>query len=115
MPLEKLASIDDIPVGTAIAVEIQGEPVALVRTADDVVKAIHNICSHQYYELAPEGWVGPSSIECGLHGSEFDLDTGAPTCLPALDPIPVYRCVVDNGDVLVDLDDQLNEARPARH
>ena len=115
MALQKLARVQDIPVRSAIVVEVGGEPVALVRTADDVVRAIHNICSHQYYELAPEGWVGPASIECALHGSEFDLDTGVPNSLPALAPIPVYRCEVVDGDVLVDVEDQRNDASPARH
>lgn len=115
MARRRVARLDDIAVGAAIAVEVDGEPVALVRVAPGVVKACHNICSHQYYELAPEGWVGPNSIECALHGSEFDLDTGEPASLPALDPIPIYACDVVDGEVYVDLAAQRNDAKPADH
>jgi len=115
MSLEKVAMIDDIPVGTAIAVEVGGTPIALVRVAPDIVKAIHNICSHQYYELAPEGCVENSSIECALHGSVFDLDTGNPKTLPAIDPLPVYTCEIADRAILVDVTRQLNTAKPPRH
>lgn len=108
--LERVVSLADIPLEAAIPVEVAGHPIALVRVGPTSVKAIYNVCSHQYYELAPEGWVGDNSIECALHGSTFDLDTGAPQTLPALDPIPVYRCLVRDGDVLVDISDQLNAA-----
>jgi 3-phenylpropionate/trans-cinnamate dioxygenase ferredoxin component len=55
MALQKVADIAKIPDGCARAVDAGGQPVAVVHVADGVVKAIHNICSHQYYELAPEG------------------------------------------------------------
>lgn len=115
MTFEKVAHIDDINVGSAVRVEVGGEPVALVRIATHAVKAVHNICSHQHYDLAPEGWVGENSIECALHGSTFDLDTGAPESLPAVAPIPVYACTVQDGTILVDVDRQLNDARVPRH
>jgi 3-phenylpropionate/trans-cinnamate dioxygenase ferredoxin component len=115
MPFEKVATIDDLDVGSAIAVEVGGIPIALVRVASEVVKAIHNICSHQYYELAPEGCVEDSSIECALHGSVFDLDTGDPRTLPAIDPLPVYACEISDRDILVDVDRQRNTAQPPRH
>ena len=115
MTLEKVATVDEIAVGSAIAVESGGEPIALVRTAPDAVKAIHNVCSHQYYELAPEGHVEDNSIECALHGSIFDLDTGSPATLPALAPIPVYHCEIVDGDVLVDILRQYNDANPPQH
>ena len=115
MTFEKVANTDDIAVGSAIRVEVGGEPIAVVRTGVDTVKAVHNICSHQHYELAPEGWIGENSIECALHGSTFDLDTGAAESLPAVGPIPVYACRVEDGAVWVDADQQLNDAPTPRH
>lgn len=115
MSLEKVATIDEVPVGTTIAVEVAGIPIAVVRVADDVVKAIHNICSHQYYELAPEGCVEDGSIECALHGSVFDLDTGDARTLPAIDPLPVYTCEIADRAILVDVTRPLNTAKPPRH
>ncbi len=115
MPPEVIATLNDVPVGSAIAVEVDGVPIALVRGAPDAVTAIYHVCSHQYFALAPEGWVDDNSIECTLHGSVFNLDTGAPTTLPALDPIPVYACELADGDILVDVSQQRNAAQPPRH
>lgn len=115
MTQKKAAELNDIAVGAAIKVTVAGQPVALVRLAADIVKAVHNICSHQHYELAPEGWVEDNSIECALHGSTFDLDSGAALCLPAVHPIPVYDCEVKDGSIWVDVDHQLNDARAPSH
>lgn len=115
MPLEPTAELEDIAVGASRAVELSGVPVALVRTDESTVKAVYNVCSHQYYELAPEGWVGANSIECALHGSVFDLDTGVPETLPALAPIPVYRCEIVDGRIHVDVSTQRNDAEPPEH
>ena len=115
MTFHKVASVTEIPTGCARAVVVGGEPVAVVHLASGEVKAIHNICSHLYYELAPEGPIADNTIECALHGSIFDLDTGAAMTLPAIDPIPVYPCEVVDGDVLVDVERQRNDARPPRH
>lgn len=113
MSYQQVANLGDIAVGTAKRVDL-AEPICLVRTGPDTVKAIHDVCSHQEYSLA-EGWVGTNDIECALHGSTFDLDTGDPSSLPAVDPVPVYACKVTGDDVLVDLDAQLNDAAPPRH
>ena len=115
MAYTEVARLADVPVGSAVKVEVGGEPVAVVRLADDVVRAVHNVCSHQQYDLAPEGIVAGNDIECALHGSMFNLDTGEPDALPAVKPIPVYACRIDGDSVLVDLDQQLNDAPVPRH
>ncbi len=110
----KVADLDELAVGAARQVEVGGEPVCLVRTDETTVKAVHDTCSHQQYSLS-EGWVEPDSIECSLHGSTFDLDSGAPRGLPAVVPIPVYACAVRDGAVWVDPARQLNDAPVPRH
>jgi 3-phenylpropionate/trans-cinnamate dioxygenase ferredoxin subunit len=113
MAFEKVASLDEVSVGATKRVQMD-EPVCLVRIDEDAVKAVHDVCSHQEYSLC-EGWVGTNDIECALHGSTFDLDSGEPESLPAVDPIPVYACKVEDGMIWVDLDDQRNDAVPPRH
>ncbi len=44
------------------------------------------------------------TIECYLHGSMFDLRTGAALNLPAVLPVPVYPCVIVGDQILVDID-----------
>jgi nitrite reductase/ring-hydroxylating ferredoxin subunit len=90
---------DSVPLGA----KVDGEPVAVVR-ADGRVYAIRDVCSHAEVALS-EGEVYDTTVECWLHGSCFDLETGEPTGLPATEPVPVYPVRVQgNGpdaDVLV--------------
>lgn len=113
MSFERVAELAQVPVGTAHQVQADGEPIALVHT-EGGVKAVHDVCSHQQYSLS-EGWVEGNTIECNLHGSAFDLDTGAPLSLPAVKPVPVYACEVRDGAVWVDPARQLNDAPVPRH
>jgi 3-phenylpropionate/trans-cinnamate dioxygenase ferredoxin subunit len=114
MAFERALGLDELTPGTARAVEVGGEPICLVRLDEQTVKAVHDTCSHQQYSLAG-GWVDDNTIECNLHGSSFDLDTGQPQSLPAVKPIPVYACEVRAGGIWVDQADQRNDAPVPRH
>ncbi|ASY35551.1 MULTISPECIES: non-heme iron oxygenase ferredoxin subunit [unclassified Streptomyces] len=93
-----LAELDE---DTPKRVELDGTPVAVVRTGGEVF-AINDICSHANVSLS-EGEVEDCQIECWLHGSAFDLRTGKPSGLPATRPVPVYPVQIDGDDVLVSL------------
>ncbi len=99
----RACAMDEVSVGGVHPVEVDGVEIALVRTLDEVF-AIRDECSHAAVALS-EGDVDPEGceIECWLHGSRFDLRTGKPTGLPATEPVPVYPCRVDSGDILVDV------------
>ena len=102
---------DDVAAGTALRVELAGESgpieVAIVRDDEGDLHAISDICSHGQVSLS-EGEVDGRTIECWLHGSTFDLRTGAPLSLPATRPVPVYPLTLDGDRVLVDVDTTLN-------
>lgn len=87
-----VATLADIPEGTAKRVEVDGVEVALVHTEGQIF-AIDDICSHAEVSLS-EGEVEGCFIECWLHGSRFDVRTGEPTGPPAVDPVPVYQARV---------------------
>jgi 3-phenylpropionate/trans-cinnamate dioxygenase ferredoxin subunit len=111
--LTRVCTVSDVPEDTGVlGVEVDGEPVAVVRDADGALHAVSNVCSHQYVLLS-EGEVEDCAIECWLHGSRFDLRTGEPTGLPATAPIDVYDLRVDGDDVLVDVTTRLNTTDPA--
>ena len=97
----------DVPICGTLRVELEAATgtveIAVVRAEDGVLHAISDVCSHGAVSLA-EGEVEGSTIECWLHGSRFDLRTGAPTSLPAVRPVPVYPLTVDGERVLVDVD-----------
>jgi len=102
---------DDVAAGTALRVELAGESgpteVAIVCDDEGDLHAISDICSHGQVSLS-DGEVDGRTIECWLHGSTFDLRTGAPLSLPAVRPVPVYPLTLDGDRVLVDVDTTLN-------
>jgi len=108
MAAEKVAQVSELPDGSPVRVEVAGVPVCLVRIGEDV-KAVHDTCSHQQWSLS-DGLVWGNGIECSLHGSTFDLDSGAPSSLPATTPIPTFPVTIDGDHVLVDVDAPTNDA-----
>lgn len=108
MTAQLACSVEDVPVGTSLRLELDGADgraveVALVHAEDGAFYAVSDICSHGQVSLS-DGEVEDCTVECWLHGSRFDLRTGAPLSLPAVQPIPVYPVTVDGDRVLVDVD-----------
>ncbi len=101
MSLVRACAVGEVPDGTALAVEVEGVTVAVVRDGDDWY-AVYDECSHAAIPLS-EGEVEGSEIECWLHGSRFDLRTGKPVNLPATEPVAIYPVQVQGDDVLVDV------------
>ena len=69
--------------------------------------ALRDECSHATLALS-EGEVTRKGIECWLHGSCFDLRTGAPSSLPATEPVDVFPVEIRDGDVYVDVNTTTN-------
>ena len=109
MSVSPAASLSALPDLEPVRVDIDGVPVCLVRFGQDV-RAIHDICSHQEWSLADGGLVVGEEVECSLHGSMFSVETGAPSSLPAMKPVPTYAVTLDGDDVLVDVSTALNGA-----
>jgi 3-phenylpropionate/trans-cinnamate dioxygenase ferredoxin subunit len=98
-----VAALDDIAPGTAQRFEVDGLLVAVVRIDDDVY-AIGDTCSHADVSLSEGEVLGATKeLECWKHGSAFSLETGAPTCLPATRPVPVYSVSVVGGNIVLDV------------
>ena len=106
MTFRHAATLEEIPVGTAIPVDLGGDAeVAVVNTIEGVF-AIRDVCSHAEVPLS-EGEVDGCTLECYMHGSRFDLRTGAPLELPATEPVPVYPVRLDGTDIYVDIDNPI--------
>ncbi len=98
MSAVEVCKLVDVPVPGALAVVVDGTPVAVVRDSEGGVHAVRDICSHADVALS-EGEVDGCTLECWLHGSRFDLRTGAPTGLPATVPVAVYPVTTEgSGD-----------------
>ena len=106
MSFQRACGIGDVASGAALAVDLDGTDVAVVRDGDDWY-AVDDECSHASIPLS-EGDVEGCEIECWLHGSRFDLRTGKPSGPPATEPVPVYAVRVEGDAVLVDADAPLD-------
>jgi 3-phenylpropionate/trans-cinnamate dioxygenase ferredoxin component len=106
-------SLDELAEAAPARVELDGVPVCLVRTGE-TVRALHDVCSHQRWSLS-DGEVHGDGVECSLHGSTFDLATGAPSSLPATKPVPTFATRVVGGTVEVDVAVSTNGAPAPSH
>lgn len=105
-----VANLDDLEVGDTMLVDELPEPICLIRLDDADVRAIHNTCTHQQQPLHEGFLQDDDTLICAAHASRFDLTTGDAIGIPAVDPIPVYACKIEDDAILVDVDQQLNDA-----
>ena len=100
MSFELVGRADDFVKGSAVKVEVDGIDIAVVHADDDQFYAVRDECSHAAIPLS-EGEIDGCTLECWLHGSRFDLRTGEPTGLPAVEPVATFPVDVRDGDIYV--------------
>ncbi len=98
----RVAATEDVPVGTIKAVEVEGEPVALLNL-DGMFFAVHDECTHECFPLS-EGNLQDGELVCLLHGARFDVRTGAVLGPPAYEPVKTYEVRVESGEIMVAID-----------
>lgn len=94
-----VARLEDVPAGTMLSVELDGEKIVLAHVGDRVF-ALHDQCSHEEFPLSSGELVG-EQVTCVLHGARFDLKTGAPRALPAVRPVRTYEARVEGEEIQV--------------
>jgi 3-phenylpropionate/trans-cinnamate dioxygenase ferredoxin subunit len=104
--MTRVCALSELDDGKPLSVDVDGEPVVLVRQGEDVF-ALRDECTHAELALS-DGEVTRQGIECFLHGSCFDLRTGAPSAPPATEPVDVFAVRVTEGDVHVDVSRPIN-------
>ncbi|TGD10150.1 non-heme iron oxygenase ferredoxin subunit [Brevibacterium sp. S111] len=107
MTMIDVASTAEVGPGETMRIEIGEFEVCIARDSDGTIHAIDDLCTHGEVSLA-EGDVEDCTIECWLHGSQFDLNTGQPVNPPAFEPVAVYDCKEIAGRILVDTNTILN-------
>ncbi len=88
----------DVPKGSVVTTEVDGIEIAVVHADDEHFYAVRDECSHAAVALS-EGELDGCLIECWLHGSRFDLRTGAPSGLPATEPVATFPVEIRAGDI----------------
>lgn len=99
----KVGTRTDLPEsGTGKLVQIEGRPIALFNV-DGSYYAIDDTCPHRGGPLS-EGPLEGDEVTCPLHGSQFNVKTGAVTGPPAMQGVKSYAVRVSGNDVEIGID-----------
>ncbi len=83
----------DIPAGQIRRLEVDGEDVAVFNVGGRFY-ATHDACTHADGPLSESDLDG-KVVTCFLHGSQFDVTTGAVLAGPAFQPLRVFQVVIE--------------------
>lgn len=95
---------EDVAPGQALRVVVQGEPIAIFNVGGELY-AIGDTCTHEEFSLSDGELVDDYTVECALHGAQFDLRTGAALSLPATLPTPTYPVWVEDGELKIEVEE----------
>ena len=105
--LVEVGKASDVPDGEARRFVADRVEVAVANLGAGRFFAVDDICSHAEASLSEgEVDVDDETIECPRHGSTFDLSTGRPLSLPATSPVPTFPVIVEEGKILIELEDR---------
>ncbi len=90
-------SVDEIPEGERIFIDLDEEPVVIFRVSDKFY-AISDRCSHDDGPLG-DGELDGCEVVCPRHGARFDIKNGEVKSMPAIENINWYPTRVV-GDML---------------
>lgn len=94
-----VARIEDVEPGAVKQIWVGDTPVALCNLNGEFC-AISDICSHEEFYLSG-GEIDGDEIECPMHGGVFNIRTGEAEVFPAVEPVPVYKTRIVDGEVQV--------------
>lgn len=97
MKWTRVCKINDLSTDVPRGFVVRGVAICLVHSCGEVF-AVHNSCTHAAVPLS-DGDVDDCAVECSMHGSRFDLRTGAVLNLPATIPVRTYPVRVVAGQV----------------
>ncbi|MGB2693688.1 MAG: non-heme iron oxygenase ferredoxin subunit [Dehalococcoidia bacterium] len=99
----KVASTADVTPGKMHAYQVNGRQI-LVCNVEGTYYAIDNLCTHDGGTL-DEGELDGEQVECPRHGALFDVKTGRPMALPAVQPVQAYPVQVEGDEIRVQVEE----------
>jgi 3-phenylpropionate/trans-cinnamate dioxygenase ferredoxin component len=99
----KVANRSEVPPGGKRLLDVDGRAIALFNV-DGTLYAIDDVCTHDGGPLA-EGELKGGEIQCPRHGARFDVRTGKPLCMPAIEPVATHRVEVRDDEVFLEIQD----------
>lgn len=109
MALHRVPLDSDLAPGQLRRVIVGDRALCLARAADGVVYAIDDTCSHEEETLS-EGQLLGREVECPWHFGRFDVTTGEAVALPATDPLGTYRVAAEDGQLVVEIPEDVEAA-----
>ena len=101
--LEKVALENEIAPGGRRTIKIGDEVPALVLRAGDDFYCVEDVCTHDGQPMTDGEFEG-CELTCPRHGAKFNVKTGAPTKMPATEPVRTFPVEVRDGAVYVKYD-----------
>ncbi|WP_026370801.1 Rieske (2Fe-2S) protein [Kallotenue papyrolyticum] len=95
----KVATIDQLPPGRMLYVEVEGLPIALANV-DGAIYAFGDACRHEGGPLS-SGVLRGDVVTCPWHGWAYNVRTGKSVIPPVGLRIPTYDVRVEDQDVFV--------------
>ncbi len=95
----KLARLSELSTSKLMRVQLNGRDLCLAYVEGEVY-AVDDMCTHEDASLA-KGSLHGDCVKCPLHGSRFDLRSGAALDEPAEEAINTYAVKIDGDDILV--------------
>jgi len=96
MSVVSVGSEDEVAPDRPLRVVVDGTPIAIF-SANGELYAIGDTCTHEEFSLADGEMVDDYTVECALHGAQFDIRTGNALCLPATGSAGNYPVWVEDG------------------
>ncbi len=98
-----LAAVADIPEGETRVFVVDDLRIAVCRI-EGRYYAFEDVCTHDGAPLG-EGCLVGNEIECPRHGARFDVRDGHVTRMPAVAPIETFEVKIENGRILVEIEE----------
>lgn len=95
----QVAELSELDAAGRLSVYFDDRAVVVFKI-ENAVYAVEDVCSHDGQPLT-DGAVIERTVECPRHGARFDLATGRPLCMPAVEPIRVYEARIEGTRILL--------------
>ncbi len=100
---QKVAHIDDIPMGTMKQFKLGLDLVVIAHT-DKGFCAVEDCCSHDSAPIS-DGYIDADGhIVCARHGAKFDCCSGEVKAPPAVVGIETYELKIENNEIYIAID-----------
>ena len=98
--------LEALPPGTMKLAKVGSDMIGVFHLPDGRLCALEDRCSHDDGPLVEGDWEPDEGVAiCPRHGSRFDVCSGRPLSLPAYEPVETYPVRVEDGMVVVTVED----------